>query len=40
LLKWVDKECALDKSTRDFGHHDETPEHCFEAKKTTDGERI
>lgn len=29
LLKWVDQECALDKSTRDFGHHDEIPEHCF-----------
>jgi len=29
LLKWVDKECALDKSTRDFGHHENIPEHCF-----------
>ncbi|MDD5240499.1 MAG: 4Fe-4S binding protein [Sulfuricella sp.] len=30
LLKWVDNECALDKSTRDFGHHDEIPPHCFQ----------
>jgi hypothetical protein len=30
LLKWVDQECALDKSTRDFGHHDEIPDYCFQ----------
>ncbi len=35
LLKWVDKECALDKSTRDFGHHENIPEHCFETSKST-----
>ena len=29
LLKWVDKECALDKSARDFGHHESIPSHCF-----------
>jgi Fe-S oxidoreductase len=29
LLKWVDQECALDKSARDFGHHENIPEHCF-----------
>ena len=32
LLKWVDHECALDKSARDFGHHESIPPHCFEAK--------
>ena len=35
LLKWVDQECALDKSMRDFGHHDAAPEHCFGASKST-----
>jgi Fe-S oxidoreductase len=35
LLKWVDKECALDKSARDFGHHENIPEHCFETSKST-----
>lgn len=29
LLKWVDNECALDKSARDFGHHIDIPAHCF-----------
>jgi len=29
LLKWVQKECALDKSARDFGHHIDIPDHCF-----------
>ncbi len=29
LLQWVDQECALDKSARDFGHHEITPPHCF-----------
>ena len=29
LLKWARKECALDKSARDFGHHIDIPEHCF-----------
>lgn len=29
LLKWVEDECALDKSTRDFGHHENIPSHCF-----------
>ncbi len=32
LLKWVKDECALDKSARDFGHHDEIPLHCYEQK--------
>jgi Fe-S oxidoreductase len=32
LLKWVEQECALDKSARDFGHHENIPEHCFEVK--------
>ena len=30
LLKWVDHECALDKSARDFGHHETIPPRCFE----------
>lgn len=30
LLKWVAQDCALDKSARDFGHHSEIPQHCFE----------
>jgi ferredoxin-type protein NapH len=29
LLKWVQDDCALDKSARDFGHHIDTPVHCF-----------
>lgn len=29
LLKWVQQECALDKSARDFGHHIDIPDHCF-----------
>jgi Fe-S oxidoreductase len=29
LLKWVEHECALDKSARDFGHHIDIPEHCY-----------
>ena len=29
LLKWVQQECALDKSARDFGHHIDIPGHCF-----------
>ncbi|MBZ0091452.1 MAG: hypothetical protein K8F27_04415, partial [Sulfuricellaceae bacterium] len=29
LLKWVDQECALDKSARDFGHHETIPPRCF-----------
>lgn len=35
LLKWVEKECALDKSARDFGHHENIPEHCFGAAPST-----
>jgi polyferredoxin len=34
LLKWVKDECALDKSARDFGHHDDIPLHCYEQGKT------
>lgn len=30
LLKWVRDDCALDKSAREFGHHDEIPLHCYE----------
>ncbi|MHB9100409.1 MAG: 4Fe-4S binding protein [Sulfuricella sp.] len=30
LLKWVDHECALDKSAREFGRHETIPPHCFE----------
>jgi Fe-S-cluster-containing dehydrogenase component len=33
LLKWVIDDCALDKSARDFGHHDEIPLHCYEPGK-------
>lgn len=33
LLQWVKGECALDKSVRDFGRHDETPAHCYEPGK-------
>ncbi|MBI4809399.1 MAG: 4Fe-4S binding protein [Nitrosomonadales bacterium] len=33
LLRWVKDECALDKSVRDFGHHDEIPLHCYEQGK-------
>jgi ferredoxin-type protein NapH len=33
LLKWVNSECALDKSARDFGHHDVIPLHCYEHGK-------
>jgi polyferredoxin len=33
LLKWVEGECALDKSARDFGNHDEIPAHCYESGK-------
>lgn len=29
LLKWVERECALDKSARDFGHHDDIPDDCY-----------
>lgn len=29
LLKWVERECALDKSARDFGHHDDLPDDCY-----------
>jgi ferredoxin-type protein NapH len=29
LLKWVEHECALDKSARDFGHHDDIPDYCY-----------
>lgn len=29
LLKWVNQECALDKSARDFGHHVDIPAHCY-----------
>ena len=32
LLKWVQQECALDKSARDFGHHIDIPDHCFGGK--------
>lgn len=32
LLKWVEDECALDKSARDFGHCDVIPVHCYELK--------
>jgi polyferredoxin len=30
LLKWVQDECALDKSARDFGHHAKIPARCFD----------
>jgi len=30
LLKWVENECALDKSAREFGHHNDIPLHCHE----------
>lgn len=30
LLKWVQDECSLDKSARDFGHHENIPQYCFE----------
>ena len=33
LLKWVENECALDKSARDFGHHDDIPAYCYEQEK-------
>jgi len=33
LLKWVQQDCALDKSARDFGHHIDIPGHCFGPKK-------
>lgn len=32
LLKWVDQECALDKSKHDFGRHEKIPAHCFRVK--------
>ncbi len=32
LLKWVQDECSLDKSARDFGHHIDIPEHCYRKK--------
>ncbi|ADE11364.1 4Fe-4S binding protein [Sideroxydans lithotrophicus] len=33
LLKWVENECALDKSAREFGHHNDIPMHCHEQGK-------
>ncbi len=33
LLKWVEHECALDKSARDFGYHDGIPTYCYEQGK-------
>jgi hypothetical protein len=33
LLKWVQDECSLDKSARDFGHHIDIPAHCYQPKK-------
>jgi polyferredoxin len=33
LLKWVQDECSLDKSARDFGHHIDIPAHCYEPGK-------
>lgn len=33
LLKWVQDECSLDKSARDFGHHIDIPEHCYHPEK-------
>lgn len=33
LLQWVTNECALDKSARDFGHHDDIPLECYEQGK-------
>lgn len=35
LLKWVEQECALDKSVRGIGHHEQAPAHCFETKKSS-----
>ncbi len=32
LLRWVQDECALDKSARDFGHADAIPLHCYERR--------
>lgn len=29
LLQWVQGDCALDKSARDFGQHPPSPGHCF-----------
>jgi len=36
LLKWVQQDCALDKSARDFGHHIDIPGHCFGGDKVKD----
>ena len=30
LLKWVENDCALDKSARDFGQHIDIPTHCYQ----------
>ncbi|MDP3482000.1 MAG: 4Fe-4S binding protein [Sulfuricella sp.] len=40
LLKWVDWECALDKSARDFGHHEDIPEDCFSVNPSRQPERV
>lgn len=35
LLKWVQDDCALGKSARDFGHHGNVPDNCFAVKPVT-----
>ena len=35
LLKWVEDDCALSKSDRNFGHRPVVPAHCFEPDNNT-----